>query len=84
MTLENQIKKNNYKRIDLTNYSENELSLITYNTEDIYNMRFQAKFIDVLKIFYRFTENQLKVLIIDLENELNDYQLMKKKSLKFK
>jgi len=84
MTLENQIKKNNYKRIDLTSYSENELSLITYNTEDIYNMRFHSKLIDVLKIFYRFTENQLQVLIIDLENELNDYQLMEKKSLKFK
>tara|TARA_Y100001963_G_scaffold33501_1_gene46492 strand:- start:1440 stop:1694 length:255 start_codon:yes stop_codon:yes gene_type:complete len=84
MTLENQIKKNNYKRIDLTSYSKNELSFITYNTKDIYDMRFHAKLIDVLKIFYRFTENQLQVLIMDLENELNDYQLMEKKSLKFK
>tara|TARA_R100000808_G_scaffold16233_1_gene36778 strand:+ start:475 stop:726 length:252 start_codon:yes stop_codon:yes gene_type:complete len=69
MKIKNQLKKNNYKRIDLTKYSYNELSLIVYNTEDVYNIRFNDNFIDILKRFYRFTENQLQVLMIDLDTE---------------
>ena len=57
-------------RTDITNYSENELSLIVYNTEDIYNCRFSLVFIQILRAFYRFTEKQLDILLNDLCDEL--------------
>ena len=72
MTLKNKIEKNKYNRIDITSYSNNELSLLTYNTEELYKLRYNPLFIDVLKAFYRFTKKQLDVLLNDLKEESNE------------
>ena len=70
MTLKNKIEKNKYNRIDITSYSDNELSLLIYNTYELYQMRFSLVLLDVLKKLYRFTDLQLDVLLNDLTEEL--------------
>ena len=72
MSLKRKIKKNRYNRIDLTKYSDNELSLLTYNTYDLYSIRYSLVLVDILKRLYRFTDNQLNVLLNDLTNELKE------------
>ena len=70
MSLKNKIEKNKYNRIDITSYSDNELSLLIYNTYELYQMRFSLVLVVVLKKFYRFTDLQLDVLKNDLTEEL--------------
>tara|TARA_R110002096_G_scaffold284983_2_gene478838 strand:+ start:748 stop:972 length:225 start_codon:yes stop_codon:yes gene_type:complete len=72
MSLKNKIEKNKYNRIDITNYSDNELSLLTYNTYELYEIRYSLVLVDILKRLYRFTDSQLKVLLSDLTSELKE------------
>tara|TARA_Y100000004_G_scaffold42537_1_gene46508 strand:+ start:739 stop:963 length:225 start_codon:yes stop_codon:yes gene_type:complete len=72
MSLKSKIKKNRYNRIDITSYSDNELSLLTYNTYELYNIRYSLVLVDILKRLYRFTDSQLNVLLNDLTNELKE------------
>ena len=72
MNIYNQLKNNRYNRIDITSYSDNELSLVTYNTYELYEIRYSQVFIQILKAFYRFTEKQLDVLLNDLVFEIGE------------
>ena len=72
MSLKNKIEKNKYNRIDITSHSDNELSLLTYNTYELYEIRYSQVFIQILKAFYRFTEKQLDVLLNDLVFEIGE------------
>ena len=72
MSLKNKIEKNKYNRIDITNYSDNKLSLLTYNTYELYEIRYSLVLVDILKRLYRFTDKQLKVLLSDLTIELKE------------
>ena len=56
--------------IDLTEYSDNELSLTVYNHEGLYLMRHDYGLLDELKEWYLFTDAQRNVLFEDLEGEL--------------
>lgn len=56
---------------DLTEYSDNELSLLVFNDEWLYRQRNRRGFIDTLKEFFLFTDEQLETLKQDLEDEDN-------------
>jgi hypothetical protein len=54
---------------DITEYSDDELSLIVFNDEGLYRERKRASLEDTLREFFIFTDEQLQVLKDDLENE---------------
>ena len=54
---------------DITQYSDDELSLIVFNDEGLYRERKRASLEDTLREFFIFTDEQLQVLKDDLENE---------------
>lgn len=60
-------------KTDLTQYSENELSLYVFNDEGLYRMRRNPHFIGYLRDIYNFTEEQLKVLEQDLEDDAKEF-----------
>lgn len=57
---------------DLTQYSENELSLMVFNDEGLYQQRFSLNIVDTLKEFFLFTKEQEDILISDLFEDLNE------------
>jgi hypothetical protein len=56
-------------KLDLTQYSENELSLLVYNDEWLYNRRRRNNLKDILDDLFVYTPEQLSVLTKDLEEE---------------
>lgn len=55
---------------DITEYSDNELSLIVFNDECFYRMRRNRKaLISSLEEFFKFTDEQLEVLNNDLDSD---------------
>tara|TARA_R110000823_G_scaffold201784_2_gene332680 strand:- start:7765 stop:7950 length:186 start_codon:yes stop_codon:yes gene_type:complete len=54
---------------DLTRYSDDELSLVVFNTERLYVMRTSVDLLDEIAMFFYYTPKQLEVLIHDLEEE---------------
>lgn len=59
----------NADKTDLRHYSDQELSLLVFNDEGLYRMRNSGVFIDILKEYYIFTDDQLEVLQHDLNDE---------------
>jgi len=57
--------------IDLTEYSDRELSLVVYNDQGLYNCRHDSDLIDELEEVFTFTPCQLLVLLDDLRGELS-------------
>lgn len=57
-----------YKQ-DITQYSENELSLLVFNDEGLYRLRRQRLFAEMLRELFIFTDEQLAVLQQDLADE---------------
>ena len=55
--------------IDLTEYSDRELSMVVFNDQDLYSMRHDDDLIDILSEYFKFTPCQLLTLIFDLETE---------------
>jgi len=55
---------------DLTNYSDEELSLQVFNDEGLYNMRHDTLLHELLSEFFTFTYEQEQVLIQDLHDDL--------------
>lgn len=56
---------------DLTDYSELELSLLVYNDEGLYRMRRHIlRDPSLLNDMFKYTDDQLKVLISDLKEDL--------------
>ncbi len=60
-----------YKQ-DLRQYSDNELSLLVFNDEDLYKlaMRNPNRLLDVINDLFMYTEEQLN----ELKNDLNEEQ----------
>jgi hypothetical protein len=56
--------------IDLTEYTDRELSLVVFNDQDLYSMRHDDDFIDFLSEYFTFTPCQLLTLVFDLETDL--------------
>lgn len=59
------------EKVDLTEFSDRELSLQVYNTEALYNVRKEEWFIRFIKYHFDFTQMQLEILIEDLTQEDN-------------
>lgn len=61
--------KNPYKaqhKTDLTEYSDQELSLLVFNDESLYNERHKRGFLNLIEELYIYTDEQMDVLKIDL------------------
>ena len=56
-------------RQDLRDYSDNELSLLVFNDEGLYNMRHKRDFIEFINEYFIYTDDQLEVLKADLEDD---------------
>lgn len=63
------------KKQDLTEYSENELSLIVFNDEGLYRMRRNSQFLGYLNDHFIFTDDQLETLQNDLIDEAKEDDL---------
>lgn len=58
---------------DLTEYSEDELSLVVMNDEGLYRMRRHfLRHTDFLDEIFIYTDEQLDILREDIESDLND------------
>lgn len=58
---------------DITEYSENELSLLVFNDEYLYRMRRNRRLlIASINDMFEYTEKQLEVLNQDLDDEENE------------
>ena len=58
-------------KIDLTQYTDNELSMVVYNDQGLYSMRHDSDLISELEEVFTFTPCQLLVLLDDLRGELS-------------
>ncbi len=56
---------------DITEFSDDELSLIVFNDEGLYRMRRNSQLIGYLKDLFIFTDEQLEVLEQDLKDDEN-------------
>jgi len=57
-------------KIDLTQYTDNELSMVVFNDSGLYRMRHDSDLISELEEVFTFTPCQLLVLLDDLKGEL--------------
>ena len=57
-------------KVDLTQYTDNELSMTVYNDIGLYSMRHDSDLIAELEEVFNFTPCQLLVLLDDLRGEL--------------
>jgi len=57
-------------KIDLTQYTDNELSMVVFNDSGLYRMRHDSGLISELEEVFTFTPCQLLVLLDDLKGEL--------------
>ena len=57
---------------DLTQYNEDELSLIVFNNEYYYKLRRQKVLFEELELNYKYTSEQLSVLKQDLKEDLQE------------
>ncbi len=56
--------------LDITMYGDNELSLIVFNDEWLYNQRWdEASLLETIKEYYIYTDDQLDELIQALEDD---------------
>lgn len=60
------------RKQDLTNYTDQGLSLVVFNDEGLYRMRRNTQFLEFLNDCFVFTEEQLEVLEQDLKDDLNE------------
>ena len=61
------MKINKLNRIDITKYSENELSLIVFNTEYLYRIKYNNNFLNLISLMYKHTLKQKEILINDID-----------------
>lgn len=58
---------------DLTQYSDDELSLVVFNTEDLYLLRHDIDLLlGVLNEAYLYTDIQKDILIQDIEQDYSE------------
>jgi len=61
------------EKMDLTQYSENELSMLVFNIEFLYNMRRNIKELKLeLDEIYDYTEEQFEILVNDIKENLGE------------
>ncbi len=61
---------------NLTTYSDDELSLVVFNTEYLYNVRNDRPYLmELLEEGYTFTDEQMGQLVIDLDEDQEDEQV---------
>lgn len=60
------------ERKDLRNSSVNELVLVVFNNQFLYNQRGRFRFIELLNDLYLYTDEQLEALNKKLEEEDNE------------
>ena len=61
-------------KVNLTNYSDNELSLLVMNDEDYYiQMENPKLLLETLYQDFIYTDKQLKVLIDTMREDFEDY-----------
>lgn len=58
--------------INITGYSDQELSLVVFNTEFLYSIRHDDDLWEILEVVYIFTDEQREQLEIDLEEDAGD------------
>lgn len=63
------LKLEHDQRTDLTQYSENELSLMVFNDEGLYRMRNRSYLIETLRELFIFSDEQLDVLKQDIQDD---------------
>lgn len=56
--------------VDIREYSDNELSMLVFNDESLYNMRHLSNLESILREIYIFSDDQLEVLKVDVEMDL--------------
>lgn len=61
-----------YKRQDLRDYGDNELTSIVMNDEGLYNMRHESFLYEVLDDYYIYSSEQYNDLQETLEEELEE------------
>jgi hypothetical protein len=54
---------------DIRDFSENELSLLVFNDENLYRMRNRSYFIDIIQDHFLYTDEQLDILLQDLNDD---------------
>ena len=59
--------------LDLRKYSDDELSLVVFNTSYLYNDRHEELFIKWIRGTYYFRKKQLDVLKQDISDDLQEY-----------
>lgn len=57
---------------DLTQYSDDELSLLVFNTESLYEGRHWPGFFETIDDLFVYTEAQMDVLKQDLADDLEE------------
>lgn len=55
---------------NIKHYSDDELSLLIFNTEELYKIRYNNGFFDIIEDLYEFTPEQFSVLVNDLLEEI--------------
>jgi hypothetical protein len=77
------MRETDFKK-DISNYSEDELSMIVFNDELLYNLRNDRDnlFLALDETFI-FTAEQVEVLVADLEDDANEQHLHKHKYIYF-
>lgn len=59
-------------KLDITNYSDEELSLIVFNDEILYLSRHNDNFFDLIDDEFIYTDEQKDVLIQDLSDDKDE------------
>lgn len=57
---------------DITNRSANELSMLVFNDEDLYNIRHTIELEHTINRRYRYTDEQYALLLNDLIEDLQN------------
>ncbi len=58
--------------INITDYSDDELSTIVFNDESLYNARHSADLFELLDSMYEYSDAQMRVLLVDLGDDQNE------------
>lgn len=59
---------------DLTRYTEHELTLLVFNTEELYDIRHDTELFHIIAQDFTFTPTQLRVLLQDLETDRKELE----------
>lgn len=59
-------------RLDITDYSAGELSMLVFNTEGLYRIRNRSDLKEILEETFIFTKDQWEELQQDIQDDLED------------